>query len=156
MCYICGKVRTLTIQEATLGFPLEPELVLNVEKRQWYSKKQEPLKNPVVGRMTHLPPQRWPHPNTCRLEYMRLHGRERFKIADRMKGANQLTLRWGDYPGLPAPVVITRVLMSESGRERSMTAWEGLGGFEDGRRCHEPRKEGDLAKLEKAKDQILP
>ena len=39
---------------------------------------------------------------------------KRMKVADRIKVANQLTLKWEDYPGL-APYVITRVL---PGRER--------------------------------------
>ena len=37
------------------------------------------------------------------------------KVADRIKVANQLTLKWEDYPGL-APYVITRIL--QGGRER--------------------------------------
>lgn len=39
-----------------------------------------------------------PIPEAC--EYVRLGDRE-IKVVDGIKVANQLTLRWGDYPGLP-------------------------------------------------------
>ena len=54
---------------------------------------------------------------------------KRMKVADRIKVANQLTLKWEDYPGL-APYVITRVLPGrERGRRvrtREMAAWKDL------------------------------
>lgn len=39
-----------------------------------------------------------PPPRTC--EYVRFYGPQGTKITDGIKFANQLTLRWGDYPVL--------------------------------------------------------
>lgn len=44
------------------------------------------------------------------------------KAADEIKVANQLTLRWGDYPGYLSPGrinVITSVLINEARRQES-------------------------------------
>ena len=41
VCYMNGKVGTLTAQEAMLCVPLEPELVLNVQKKQQHFGKQK-------------------------------------------------------------------------------------------------------------------
>lgn len=55
----------------------------------------------VVGRI--IPPTSTKHvhiqkPRTC--EYISLHGKRGIKVIDVTKLVNQLTLRWGDYPGL--------------------------------------------------------
>lgn len=58
--------------------------------------------------------------------------KEKQHIMDGIKDASELTLRWGDYPGLAGePNVITSVLKGEKGRQmrrtREMAAWKGLG-----------------------------
>ena len=46
------------------------------------------------------------------------------KAADRIKVANQLTLKWEDFPGL-APYVITRILQGGKERQKSQNQRNG-------------------------------
>lgn len=84
------------------------------------------------------------------------------KVANRMKIANQLSLKGGDYPGFSgsADPVIPWVLKSGRGRQRRRSeqcfprgTW--LVGFEDARRGPWVRHAGSLQKLKKAKKPSL-
>ena len=62
-------------------------------------------------------PQSGPQPNPPNCDYVILHGK-RIKVADIIKVATQMTLRWKDYPGLSTwgQCVIISILIG--GRER--------------------------------------
>lgn len=91
-------------------------------------------------------PQVDPHPDPRNLWMCYVIWQGRMKFVDRIKFANQLILRWRDYPGGPSviPSVLTKARGSESewwdGRK---TQW-AIPGFEDEGKSHKPRNASSL------------
>lgn len=78
-------------------------------------------------------------PETC--ARVRLYGKE-IKVSDRIKGDNQLTLKWEDYCRLCGLAQGNHKGSSERGRGvKAKNLKYYAAGFEDGKRRHEPKNE---------------